>query len=233
MESAQHVRRSPKTLFWSFGANRVFCIFFLASLPLLISGCLVVTTKHLSKPDDDSKTSVRLENTNTYIGWVYQKRFNTDDLKLDICALNGQNRDAIDFWFYVLPLPEFGYLRDSNNSILTIGIQIEPKTTNITFNSQHSFLSNVTVSNAAPKSTWRGFSPPNWGVHRGYYEIVSNAVPVTTKTWFFLEYEATDDPDIPFVLDLQGFQVDGKTISLPVMHFESATIHRPELRLPY
>ena len=206
---------------------------FLASIAFFDSGCLVLTSKHLSKPLGPDQL-VQLHATNEYPGWVFHRYFNSNDFNLDVCVLNSENRGQIDFWFYILPLPDFSYHGDKSKSILTVQIQIEPKAENVLFDPAHAFYSGTNIVHVAPARAWRVFSAPKYGNFRtSQYEMASKTTPVTTDTWFILEYVLNGNPDIPFDLFIEGCAVDGHGISLPRITFEPATINRFEFKLPY
>ena len=216
---------------------------------MFTSGCLVIQSKHLSKPDGPSD-SVRLFKKDYDWSWVFERNINSDGLKLNARVMDCDNRGGLFFWFYLLPEP-FSAREDTGKQTLTFEIDIEPKGRSILFDPSKIFYVRDGLYRIPPGNTYKIITPQKGG--RGYinvdYESVSNSVTVASKTEFFLEYNASNqtvlppivifdldikfNPDTPFEISIEGISANGQTISIPPIKYRRKIIFRPEFRLPY
>jgi hypothetical protein len=209
-------------------------VLLLIGITFFCNGCLVLTSQRLSKPIAPDQL-VQLCETNNYPSRVFHRYFNSDDFRLDVYALNGENRGQIDFWFYILPVPDSPHQASKPSPILTVEIQIEPKPGHsVLFDPTRTFYSSTNLFRVSPAHIWLASDAPGYGNFRkSPYEIASKTVPLTTNALFILQYEVNSSPDIPFDLFLEGCSMQDRDVSLPSLSFAPVTIHRLEFKLPY
>jgi hypothetical protein len=201
------------------------------------SGCFVVTCERRNKPVAPCE-AVQVNSNSEDV--KYSRRFQRPDLNVAVGAENGPARWQLDFWFYVLPIPErFDYL---SRIPLWIDVQIEPKSSEIAFEPMKVYFQGMGTNQVKvpPSNVWQD---QDWlGTN------VSDAVSITNRTRFRLEFmewsqmcpdknspilEVQPNRDLPFRVAVEGVLDSGRRVDLPSITFRPTAHIEPGFRLPY
>jgi hypothetical protein len=169
----------------------------------------------------------------------YSERFQRPNLDVAVEAENGPARWNLDFWFYVLPIPERW---DESRIPLWIDVQIEPKSDQITFDPTEVYFQGMGRSQVEvpPSNVWQD---QHWlGTN------ISSAIPLSHRMKFRLEFldwsrmcpggtspfsEVHPNRDLPFRIAVEGLMDSARHVHLPTVTFRPTAHLHPEFRLPY
>ena len=201
------------------------------------SGCFVLTCERRNKAVGPG---VAVQMNSKSKDMKYSRRFEYSDFDLTVGAENGPARWRLDFWFYVLPIPErFDYL---SRNPLRIDVEIQPKSNKLAFEPMRVYFQGTGTNqvNVPPSSIWQD--------DRWLGTNVSAAISITNSTRFRLEFanwsrmcaagnsqalEVQPDRDLPFRVAVEGILDSGRHLDLPSITFKPTAHLQPGFILPY
>jgi hypothetical protein len=188
----------------------------------LNSGCLVVSSNHVSKPIA-AKETVELCHDEYAVGdagW-YIHHVHSSDVDFDVSVHNNAERFEMGFLFWVLPVPYF----KSEIPDAAVELDLRPREGNqIAVNPWHIEFHPVEDVAISPAKIWRK--------DNGSWKPVPKGQLTIDKTESLrLEYNAPCNPDFPFTLVIAGVPTsDQKIIAI---NYERAKLFQTGFKLPY
>jgi hypothetical protein len=211
-----------------YSVGWTYSVLFLAAIALsmLCSGCFLITTESVNKPDAPS-SQVKLHKDKDSNKISYSRLFDSQDFDLEVGVNNGPVRWEIGFWFYVLPIP--CRYDDSATQALFVNMHLEPKSPQITFDPWQIFVLGTNQVRVPAVRIWQDNSKLGTNT--------STTFPVTKGTKFVLEFppwgQVHPDRGLPLQLSIAGIKASGQSVPMLPIAFVPTTIVRPEFRLPY
>jgi hypothetical protein len=186
------------------------------------SGCLVVSSNHVSKPVAP-KDTVELrhdENADESTGW-YAHHVHSSNVDFDVAVHNNAERLQVGFLFWVIPIP----YTESWTPDAMVELNLRPTGTNIVIDPWNINLFPAEDVCIGPKKIWRE-------ENGGWEQIPRGQVSITKPESFRLEYDAVCNPDSPFTLAIADLPKTDRS-QVIVIHYERAKLFHTGFRLPY
>ena len=187
------------------------------------SGCLVVSSNHVSKPVAAAET-VELRHDEYAVGdagW-YVHHVHSADVDFDISVHNNAERMEMGFWLWVLPVP---YLK-SEIPDAVVELNLRPaKGNQVVIDPWSIQYRPAETQGIKPAKIWRQD-------HRTWKPISHGQLSVNKPESFRLEYNATCNPDLPFALLVDGLPVTDHP-SFVTINYERAKLFQTGFKLPY
>ena len=197
---------------------------FLAALVcgLLTSGCLVVSSHHLSKPAGPSETvEFHHPPQGDLWGW-YIRHDHSTNADLDISVANSTERFQVGFLFWVIPIP----YSKSGSPDADLELTIRPTQSEVVFDPWRIEYIPTNGLAVEPFKVLR--------LDNGTWKPVSRGQLFINKSESFsLKYQAPCNPDLPFRLSIGGIATPSQTNSIIHIEYQRSKIVRADFRLPY
>jgi len=190
---------------------------------LFSSGCLVVSSNHVSKPVAAKETIELRHDTNfdESTGW-YTHHVQSSDVDFDVSIYNNAERLQVGFLFWVIPIP----FTKSSVPDAFLQVDLRPTETNsITIDPWRIEYLPAENTGITPAKIWREDNGSWKRIPRGELSI-------NKPESFRIEYTAPCNPDLPFTLLIAGVPV-ADSPSFVAINYERAKLYHTGIRLPY
>ena len=189
---------------------------------LLNSGCLVVSSNHVSKPVAAEETVELRHDTNSdeSTGW-YSHHVHSSDVDFDVAVQNNAERWQVGFLFWVIPIP----FTKSSIPDAVIELNLRPTGTPLAIDPWSIEYRPAEDKGIGPVKIWREDKGSWKPLPRGQLSV---AKPESLR----LEYNAPCNPDVPFTLLIAGVPM-AEHPNFITINYEQATLYHTGFRLPY
>lgn len=189
----------------------------------LNSGCLVVSSNHVSKPVA-AKETVALrhdDNADESTGW-YTHHVHSSDVDFDVAVQNNAERLQVGFLFWVIPVP----FTKSSVPDAVVQLNLQPLAGNqLTIDPWSIQYRPAENKGIAPVKIWREENGSWKPVPHGQLSINK---PESLR----LDYNAPCNPDLPFTLLIAGVPMADHP-NFVTINYERAKLFHTGFRLPY
>jgi hypothetical protein len=187
---------------------------------LLNSGCLVVSSNHVSKPVAAKETVERAHNQNGQEWDGYVHHVHSPETDIDIAVHNATERMQVGFFLWLLPVP----FSKSGSPDARIQVDVRPIGTNILFDPWRILYIPAPGAPDAPVKISR--------LENGSWKpITREPLSIHQPESFLIDYDGPCNPDLPFTVSLAG--ASGKNDRLPTIDYKRAEFFHTRFELPY
>jgi hypothetical protein len=187
---------------------------------LLGSGCLVVSSHHVSKPVASAETVERLRDENGAVSECYVHHMHSSEMDIDVTVQNSAERLQVGFLFWVLPIP---YSRSESPDAI-IHVDVRPIGSNVMFDPWRVLYIPAPGASDAPvkisrleNGTWKPIAREPLSIHK--------------SESFQIDYDGPCNPDLPFTVSIAG--ISGKSDPPTTTDYKRAKFFHAGFRLPY
>lgn len=190
---------------------------------MLNSGCLVVSSNHVSKPVAPPATVELRHETNSddSTGW-YTHHVHSADVDFDVSVPNNAERLQVGFLFWVIPVP----FTKSSVPDAVVELNLQPNEGNQIaidpWSIQYRPAENQGISAA---KIWRED-------HGSWKPVPHGQLTINRPESLRLEFNAPCNPDFPFTLLIAGIPVADHP-NFVTINYEQAKLYHTGFRLPY
>ena len=187
---------------------------------LLNSGCLVVSSNHVSKPVAPKETVERLHGEDGQLWDGYVDHVHSRELDIDVAVHNAVERFQVGFLFWVLPIP----YSKSGSPDARVQVDVRPIGNDVIFDPWRILYIPAPGAPDAPvkishlkNGEWKPIAREPLSIHQ--------------SESFMIDYDGPCNPDSQFTVSLAS--ASGKIDLLPSIDYKCAKFFHTRFQLPY